>query len=65
MWLNLSCPWEEDLPSFFERMKGRLARIQNNKEHHTSMAEYQKGVDDVAGLIEVLQKMTLWPHLSP
>jgi len=47
----------QDLPDFFERMKGRLARIQGNKEIHASLGEYQKVVDDVTGLSEVLRKM--------
>jgi hypothetical protein len=57
MWLLVSCPWTEDLPDFFERMKGRLSRIQNNKGSPAAIVEYQKGVDDVTGLIEVLRKM--------
>ena len=57
MWLSVSCPWMQDLPDFFERMKGRLARIQGNKEIHASLGEYQKVVDDVTGLSEVLRKM--------
>ena len=70
MWLLISEPWSGGLQDFHERMIGRLQLIKGMRTHQ-SVSEYQKCVDDVTGLIQVLTAMILdeshaaQPPLSP
>ena len=56
-WLDGPQPWVENLQDFHERMTARLERIQRNRDIYKVEADYQNTFDNVAGLVEVLQKM--------
>lgn len=57
MWLMISQPWTGDLQDFHDRMVGRLNRVSRVASVHHSDGEHQKGVNDVAGLVQVLRSM--------
>ena len=56
MWLLLSEPWIGDLKDFHNRMVGRLQRVKNLRAYR-SESDYQKGVNDMTGLVQVLHAM--------
>jgi hypothetical protein len=57
MWLMVSQPWTGDLQDFHDRMVGRLHRIGGMQTFQRSQVDHQKAIDDVAGLVQVLQDM--------
>jgi len=56
MWLLLSEPWIGDLQNFHHRMVGRLRRVKNLRAYR-SESDYQKGVNDMTGLVQALHAM--------
>ena len=56
MWLLISEPWTGDIRDFHDRMVARLRGI-NNLRACRSESDWQKGVNDMTGLIQVLHTM--------
>lgn len=54
MWLNCDTPWVDDVVDFYDRMCGRRARIENNRERGWDV---EPAAFDVASLIAVLKSM--------
>jgi hypothetical protein len=53
MWLSRDTPWGDDVTDFYDRMRGRRARIENNR----GCWDVEPAVFDVASLIAVLKSM--------